>query len=259
MNETVQDLMVEPLTVDKNEHLPHAIERMEKNHSSWIIVTHDDSIRGIMGYRDLGRELGSVTKSEIPSSSLHVSTATREVDRTLSPDDTVPDAVDLLTELDVGMLPVVRDGDVVGMLREEELLDLVDSDLSASDVMEDTETLSPDDRLVHARERMQDTDSWRLPVVEGGRLIGILTETDVAKSMKNFRDLVRGDRQDTRVRNILVEDVMSTDLTSCRDTDLVTVARDLLKDSGVGGLPVLDADGDVVGIITRANVVSLLG
>ncbi|MBS1263208.1 MAG: hypothetical protein MAG715_00379 [Methanonatronarchaeales archaeon] len=255
----VRELMVEPLTVDKSDHLSHAIDRMEKAGSSWIVVTSSGEPVGVTGYRDLGIELGSVKKRDLPASALHVATATRGIDEPLSWNDDVSEGAKRLTEMGVGTLPVFdEDGGMVGMLRDEELLALVDSGEPVSSVMEAAMSLSPDDRLVHARQLMLDNDVWRLPVVESGRLVGMLTETDVAKTMKSFRDLVPGDQQDTRVRNILVEDVMSTDMTSCRDSDPVRDARDLLLENDVGGLPVLDRDGDLSGMVTRSYIIKLL-
>lgn len=252
------ELMVEPVTIDKNDYISHAIEKMEKEHTSWIVVTNSGEPYGVMGYRDLGRELGSVKKMDLPASALHVATAARKIDATLSGDDDVSEAASRLLDLGVGMLPVADGDDVVGMLREEELLSQVASDEPVSTIMHETTILSPDDRLVHARELMQDNDSWRLPVVESGRLVGMLTETDVAKAMKNFRDLVPGDQQDVRVRKILVEDVMSTDLAHCSENTTIDEARDVMLEKGVGGLPVLDDDGDLAGIVTRADVAKLL-
>jgi len=255
-----ENLMVDPLTIDKNDLLSHALEKMDKNDSRWIIVTSSGEPVGVMGYRDIGKELGSVKKMDLPASALHVATGKRELEpnRFLEPGASASLIAKNMTELEVGMLPVVEDGEVLGMVRDEELLPNVSSRKKVSEIMEDAPSLSPDDRLVHAREIMLDNDAWRLPIVESGRLVGMLTETDIAKAMKNFRDLVPGDQQNTRVRNILVEDVMSTDLTSCKSKDTVEDVAKLLLEKGVGGLPVLDDDGDMAGIVARNDVITLL-
>lgn len=246
----VEDVSVEAVSVDKNDHLSHAYDVMEKNRLSWILVTSSGDPVGVTGLRDLGRELGSVKKMDLPSSALHVATATREVEP-VPAGETLEEAASAMLEHGVGALPVEGSG----MVRDDELLGAVDSDRPASLLAREVPKLSPDDRLVHARELMLDGDRWSLPVLEAGRLVGVVGEAELAMAMKNFRDLVPGDRQDSRVRNMLVGDVMSTDFEGCRPDAPAREAADVLRGTGSPGVPV----GEGPAMLYRESVLGLLG
>jgi CBS domain-containing protein len=120
-------------------------------------------------------------------------------------------------------------------------------------------TINPNDRLVHARRMMLDRDVGRLPVVEAGRLVGIITEGDVAKSLRAFRDLNdTASKQYARIYNLLVSDVMTHDVLYVYiDTPLEEVKKIVLTEDR-GGLPVLNRKDEVVGMITRRSLLDYL-
>ena len=129
----------------------------------------------------------------------------------------------------------------------------------ASDAMRFPLTVNPNDRLVHARRMMLDRDVGRLPVVETGRLVGIVTEGDVAKSLRAFRDLNdSSSKQYARIYNLLVSDVMTQDVKYVyMDTPLEEVKNIILTENR-GGLPVLNRKEEVVGMITRRSLLDYL-
>ena len=56
------------------------------------------------------------------------------------------------------------------------------------------------------------------------------------------------------VRNILVEEVMSTDVFTLGHNDKLSVADDLMKQQRVRHIPVLNSDGDLCGILTQRDL-----
>ena len=104
------------------------------------------------------------------------------------------------------------------------------------------QTIEPTDTLAVARERMDRGGFRRLPVVDGnGRLIGIITDRDVREHA--------GHLADTRVTGAMVEPAMAVD----PEDALEAVAVRLLRER-IGGFPVLDAQGSLVGIITTTDM-----
>jgi len=155
---------------------------------------------------------------------------------------------------------VVVDGDkILGWIRPREILAAVNVSGQASDAMRFPLTANPNDRLVHARRMMLDRDVGRLPVVEAGRLVGIITERDMARALRAFRDLNdTASKQYARIYNILVADVMTHDvLYVYTDTPLEDVKKTILTE-GKGGLPVLNRKEEVVGMITRRSILDYL-
>lgn len=97
-----------------------------------------------------------------------------------------------------------------------------------------------------------------MPVVDAeGLLVGILSEADIVREVVHpdvrSRMLVRDDWP--RARPQLVGEVMSTHpLTVHTDTDLAD-AVELMTSTAVKSLPVVDAQGHVVGVVSRRDVV----
>jgi CBS domain-containing protein len=253
----VKDIMSEPVTIDKSERLGHALDLMEKNDLRRLLVTNKDKMGGIITTRQIARVLGARKSLGMPASSLHVASATMDSVIKVLPDMDVQDAAVLLQK--TGVL-VAMDGEkVLGWVRPREILAAVKVSGMASDAMRYPLTSNPNDRLVHARRMMLDRGVGRLPVVEGGRLVGIISERDVAKSLRAFRDLNdTASKQNARIYNILVSDVMTQDVKYVYvDTPLDEVTKIILTENR-GGLPVLSRRDEVVGMITRRSILDYL-
>lgn len=93
-----------------------------------------------------------------------------------------------------------------------------------------------------------------LPVVEEGRLVGILSSRDVmAAALSRVLDFQDGQRR-TFLRSVQVSEVMSRDvITAGPDTSLREAAHALVEHK-VGCLPVVEEDGTLVGIVTETDL-----
>jgi CBS domain-containing protein len=253
----VKDIMSEPVTIDKSERLGHALDLMEKHDLRRLLVTNKDKMGGIITMRQIARVLGTRKSLGMPASSLHVASATMDSVIKVLPDMDVQDAMVLLQK--TGVLAAMDGEKVLGWVRPREIIAAVNVSGMASDAMRFPLTSNPNDRLVHARRMMLDRGVGRLPVVEGGRLVGIISERDVAKSLRAFRDLNdTASKQYTRIYNILVSDVMTHDVKYVyADTPLDEVKKIILTENR-GGLPVLNHREEVVGMITRRSILDYL-
>lgn len=106
----------------------------------------------------------------------------------IGPDDTLVDAVRLMVEKDSGSLVVMRGEAVVGMLTFREVLAELQrrggslGDARVSDIqMGPPVGASPGDTVDALRQRMIDHHVRYLPVMEGERLLGVLSFRDVAR------------------------------------------------------------------------------
>ena len=253
----VKDIMSEPVKIDKSERLGHALDQMEKNDLRRLLVTNKDKLGGVITTRQIARVLGARKSLGMPASSLHVASATMDSLIKVLPDMQVDDAMALMQK--TGVL-VVMDGEkVMGWVRPREVLSAVKVSGTAGDAMRVPLTVNPNDRLVHARRMMLDRDVGRLPVVESGRLVGIISERDIARSMRAFRDLNdTASKQYARIFNILVSDVMTHDVQYVYvDTPLEEVKKIILEEDR-GGLPVLNRREEVVGMIPRRSILDYL-
>jgi CBS domain-containing protein len=252
-----KDIMTEPMTIDKSERIGHALDLMEKNDTRRLLVTNKDKLGGVITTRQIARVLGTRKSLGMPASSLHVAAATMDAVIKILPDMSVDDAMVLLQKTSV---LVAVDGErILGWVRPRDVLATVSLKGTASDAMRLPLTVNPNDRLVHARRMMLDRDVGRLPVVETGRLVGILTERDVARSLRAFRDLNdTASKQYARIYNILVSDVMTQDVQHIYTDTPLEEAKNIILSENRGGLPVLNHKGEVVGMITRRSLLDYL-
>ena len=123
--------------------------------------------------------------------------------------------------------------------------------------MEPVYTIQGDERAVHLRRRMLDEGIERFIVEEGDTVIGIVTETDVARAFYALKELVEGTHQDYRVRNLLVRDIMSTPLITVEADADVSDVIDLMLKKNISSVPVKQ-NGRIVGIVTRNSLVHAL-
>jgi CBS domain-containing protein len=109
--------------------------------------------------------------------------------KTVSPDTTVMEAAKVMATENVGSLPVVEDDQLVGIVTDRDLaLQVVAKGLDPKNVRvtdvytEKPVVANPDEPLDEALQRMAQQQVRRLPVVDDGRLVGVLAQADVARS-----------------------------------------------------------------------------
>jgi CBS domain-containing protein len=109
----------------------------------------------------------------------------------------------------------------------------------------------PRDTLARIRNLMLHNDISRVVVVEGSKPIGIVTETDISRVLlsESVRDSPRP------IDSILASEVMTSPVVSVGPRVYLKNAASLMIKGGFSGLPVVDGDGNLVGIITKTDIV----
>lgn len=91
---------------------------------------------------------------------------------------------------------------------------------------------------------MKDGDIGSIPVVENGKLVGIVTDRDiVVRAVSEGRDVWTK-----------IGEVMTTEVYSARENDFVFEAIRLMGDRQVRRIPIVNETGELVGIIAMADV-----
>lgn len=122
--------------------------------------------------------------------------------------------------------------------------------MQVSDIMSKVvEFIGPDATVQEAAVLLGELDYGALPVGGADNLQGVLTSRDIL-----FRVVAAG--QDSRA--VRVREVMSTTVFTCRETDSLGAALDMMADYQIRRLPVLGEAGRVTGWITLSDIAAHL-
>ncbi|RLG22634.1 CBS domain-containing protein [Methanosarcinales archaeon] len=259
MTDSIAEISTHAPTIDKNEYISRALDLMDKHKTRRLLVLREGEVYGVLTLRGIMRTLGRRRTSIISPSSLHVTSAVTDNYIINSGGMSVEEAK---KHLSAGKEVIIhKEGDDWKWVEPKNLLEYYNVrkiEGSANEVMIESYPVHPKDRLIHARRLMIERDVGRLPVLDEGELVGIITEYDVANAMRAFRELVPTNYQENRIRMILVEDVMSKNVIYFElSTPLEEVVKTLLE-RDIGGAPVLNAIGDVVGMLNRRTILRRL-
>ena len=109
----------------------------------------------------------------------------------------------------------------------------------------DVRTVAPDTTVREAARLMKDLDVGPLPVVEGKKVVGMVTDRDIV-----VRCVAAGANPDSAP----VRDAMSTNVLACPADDDEKDAARLMKDHQVRRLIVLDDAGGLAGILSLGDL-----
>jgi acetoin utilization protein AcuB len=113
-------------------------------------------------------------------------------------------------------------------------------------------TVEPDDTIGHADEIMDEHGIRQLPVVRDKELIGIITERDI-RSFLSGR-LFGTPQERDQAMNTKVAAIMTSQPISLSPDDELRDAVELLIEEKVGGIPVVEEEEGVVGIVTYVDI-----
>jgi CBS domain-containing protein len=273
----VSEIMNMPIVVEVPGSRNDAINAMVKNGITGLPVVRstDGALVGIVSRRDVFRKFDEDQLSLIMKKDI----------KTVSPDATIEDAVEIFAKYRIHRLPVVDKGKLVGIVTPTDMLDVVSSkklNVTAQDVIH-TKCVTayegaPLSYVVHA---MRISDVPAMPVIdESGKLTGIITDRDLfvdqVKDPKALNELGITDAYESLAgyRNVLPlfytatekaipEDYIVKDhmvrnpVTVFKKTSVSEVAK-IMKLRDFGQIPVRDSKDDLVGMIYDVDVISAL-
>lgn len=139
--------------------------------------------------------------------------------------------IDPVRRVILSMLPEI----VVASVRVESLMSV------------GVQTVRADERIKAILRRMQRTGHEGFPVVEHGRVVGLLTRRDVDRAMQHGI----GDQP--------VREIMEAGEITVRPGDSIEILQQRMMRSGWGQIPVVDEDGKLIGIVTRTDLIKRWG
>jgi CBS domain-containing protein len=117
--------------------------------------------------------------------------------------------------------------------------------MKVRDVMtRNVQTIQPDQPVQQAASFMLSADAGSIPVTDGERLIGMITDRDIA-----VRGVAKGHGPDTPVREL-----MSNDIICAREDDNVEDVASKMSEAKVRRLPVIDDQKRLCGIVSLGDL-----
>ena len=239
-----------PVTVEGDEELDTALRLMERHDVRHLPVVEGKTLVGVLSDRDLLKATGGVQGTGRSTEKNRVRDHAVPAPFVADPDDS---AVSVLVEVvarGIGCLPVVRGGELIGIVSEMDLLREFVRAVDRGEVAGST-SVTVKHLMTRAPRTVRTTDSievaFRLmeggavrhvPVTEDGKLVGILSDRDLRRAHACGFGSETAAAEEMTPRPVTV-----TSTTMARD------AAHAMRKQKLGALPVVD-DGELVGILT---------
>ena len=251
----VKDIMSKAYSIDKSGRISEALDLMDKYHSRRLIVKHRDQVQGVITLRGICGSLGSRRKYNHPPTLFHVADAVSNDYSVLGPEEDAVKAIQALKEVNC---VIVVDGSLLGQVSTKDVIRHVAPDGPLSSIMKAPVIAPPDARVSNIRKLMIDNSVSRVPILDGRLLVGIVSETDIAMAMRGVKKHSPQARQDNNVESLIAVDIMRTNVITGQPDMSIKVATQLMLDNDIGALPIVDGEKNVVGMITRRDIVAAI-
>ena len=153
------------------------------------------------------------------------------------------DVLKILKRTGISGVPVIKDGRLVGIITRKDLLRKPDETQLGLLMTPDPVTIGPEATIAEAARLMVKYDIRRLPVIEDGRLVGLLSVSDLILAIAQMKCTVP-------IRDIYTSQTFAI----WEETPLTVVGR-VMEISGFDAIPILDADTTLRGIISERDLI----
>jgi len=255
----VSDVMTtDIISVDKDVDLKHVLKLMKKNEITKIPVLEDKKLVGVVTDNIIAYKLGSIRKKGVPASRLHASSVTDKSIECIKPETDVKKILKKVGQPGPTILCVTENEKLIGVITKADLLPFVKSKKQLREIMiKNINTVSVDDRVVHARHIMINENVARLPVTDDGKLAGIISDNEIAFAFANIKRSFPLGRQKHQLDELLVQDAMKTPVIWTEPKTSIYDAAQIMLKHNLGALPIVEKE-KLVGIISRTDLLKTI-
>ena len=230
----------------------------EEEPDAIIIFSRDNEYLGVLAERWIYRARLDPTKTK-------ARTLTRHVPK-VRPEENLPSVAKKILENRVPVVPVFDGDELVGTVSDIDLLFKVVEkefgDLKAIDfATKELITLLPEDSVAKAVAIFRDNNISRAPIIDKGKIIGIITLHDVVVRFIIPRQRAKfGDLKGEKIRPLStpVKNVMSSPVIYIGPEGTIREVVHLMKEHDISSVLILDEAGKGLGIITKTDLIEAL-
>lgn len=122
----------------------------------------------------------------------------------------------------------------------------------------DVVTVSPEMTLPEAHRLMEEKKIRRLPVIEAGKLVGIVTRGDIRGAEPSVATSLSIWEVNYLLAKLKIGEIMTARPVTIAAEETIGEAARLMLEKKISGLPVVDQAGHLVGIITESDIFRLV-
>jgi len=258
-NVPVRDLMDPPILISKDVALSKIISTLVETDSYDVFIELSAkiaalTIRDIIGIKDITTTRPSLVGKIIPE---------------LNRDSVIGEAARIMSHYRMRTLPVVHNGKIEGQVSARRIVELISKHLAESKLRIVASNIMTSDPIVidchktvsAARSIMKRRRIDHLPVVDNGRLVGIITSSDIMKVMlpseRISKKSVGIDNAEDRF-SIEVSGLANDDVLTANVDESLQVVCDRMINAG-STYSIIRVWDEIQGIITYRDIVALLG
>jgi len=119
-------------------------------------------------------------------------------------------------------------------------------------------TVTPDTLIYNAMETMREKHVRRLPVVENGKLVGLVTRKTIIEATPSPSTALTLWGLHYQLSCMKVRDVMITDVIVVHPDDTIKEVLAISEQHRIGTFPVVDDNGNLVGILTSTDLLHIM-
>jgi CBS domain-containing protein len=251
-------------TIGPDDSLGRAERIMARRRLHQLMVVDAGAIAGLLSERDV-LDYRASAKGDEDWWRVSVRRAMQGIPATANPEETVAAAIDRLAKSPVDVLPVVEHGFLIGQITATDLFEAErvpiepsPQPLTATDAMtEPAVSVGPTDSLLDAAKLMVDHQVRHLPVVENGVVVGMLSDRDIRTVVGDPVRYVES-REGDGAHELNVREAMAPTAVTVRANRPLRELANELADEKIGALPIVDADGKLIGIVSYVDALRAL-
>jgi len=265
---TDQLVIIEPA-----DSVKRAFKLMVENDIRHLPVVDDGRVVGIVSERDLLMIVywisawKSLTEQKTSVGNKRVSQLMSSPVTVLSPDDSIEQAALLMLEGHLSAVPLERDGSIVSIVTESDILRCYLDDSAPSNsrpwcnfevadhMTETVVTAKLTDHVLPSFNLMKERQIRHMPVMDGDKLAGLISDRDLRRSygQEIALNLARDTPDSEQPKQFTLEDCMSRTIEKVDRHATLAHAASRMVHCKIGALPVTDRD-DLIGIITETDL-----
>jgi CBS domain-containing protein len=268
----VKNWMTSPvITATPEMALARARQIFDERHIRALPVMQGDHLVGLINRQVLIRLDLSILGNEVWNLGMDVPDETaadvmKKKVLTISADTTIHKAARTMLENKITALPVLENDKLIGILTSSDLLRYIISEypglkkkITIREYMTDeVVTVCKDSTLLEAHNLMGVNRIRSLPVVDCGKIIGLVTRTDLMSSDPTRPAMQNSQETSTRVLAQTIEKVMVSDVVTIGPDAEITDAAKIMLERKIHCLPVVNENQKMLGIITESDLFLML-